>query len=133
MEVAVDPALYLPINTLMPVAPGLWIADGPLVRMAAGLGMSAPFPTRMTLVRLPDGTLWCHSPIAPDAELFADIDALGRVAHLVSPNKLHYAHVAAWKRCYPDAIAWASPGVRERAASQRIAVRFDQDLGDAPP
>ena len=128
-----DPALYQPINTLKPVAPGLWIADGPLVRMAAGLGMSAPFPTRMTLVRLPDGTLWCHSPIAPDAELFADIDALGRVAHLVAPNKLHYAHVAAWKRRYPDAIAWASPGVRERAASQRIAVQFDQDLGDAPP
>lgn len=128
-----EPALYEPINTLKPVAPEVWIVDGPIVRMAVGLGLSAPFPTRMTLVRLPDGTLWCHSPIAPQAALFAAVDALGPVAHLVSPNKLHYAHVAAWKRRYPAAVAWASPGVRERAASQRIDAPFNADLGDAPP
>jgi len=130
---AAGSALYEPINTLKEVAPGLWIVDGPIVRMAAPLGTSAPFPTRMTLVRLPDGGLWCHSPIAPDAALFEAVDALGPVRHLVSPNKLHYAHVAAWKRRYPQAIAWASPGVRERAASQHIEVHFDADLADAAP
>jgi hypothetical protein len=121
--------LYEPINTLKPVAPGLWLVDGPIVRMAA-LGGSAPFTTRMTVARLADGGLWCHSPIAPDPALFAAIDALGPVRHLVSPNKLHYAHIAAWKRRYPDAVAWASPGVRERAASQKIEVSFDADLGE---
>ena len=126
-------ALYEPINTLKPVAPALWIVDGPIVHMAAPLGMSAPFPTRMTLVRLPDGGLWCHSPVEPDAGLFDAIDALGPVRHLVSPNKLHYAHIAAWKRRYPEAVAWASPGVRQRAASQRIEVAFDAELEDAPP
>jgi hypothetical protein len=123
--------LYEPINTLKLVAPGLWIVDGPIVRMAA-LGGSAPFTTRMTVARLADGGLWCHSPVAPDSSLFAAVDALGPVRHLVSPNKLHYAHIAAWKQRYPDAIAWASPGVRERAASQKIEVSFDADLGDAP-
>ncbi|MEW9571670.1 DUF4336 domain-containing protein [Rhodanobacter sp. Si-c] len=123
--------LYEPLNTLKPVASGLWIVDGPIVRMAA-LGGSAPFPTRMTVARLADGGLWCHSPIAPDAALFAAIDTLGPVLHLVSPNKLHYTHIAAWKRRYPGAVAWASPGVRERAASQRIEVAFDADLGDVP-
>jgi len=128
-----DLGLYEPVNVLKPVAPNVWIADGPIVRMAAPLGMTAPFTTRMTLVRLGDGGLWCHSPIAPDEELFAAIEAIGPVRHLVSPNKLHYAHIAAWKARYPDALAWASPGVRERAASQRIAVSFDRDLEDAPP
>lgn len=123
--------LYQPLRTLKPVAPGLWLVDGPIVRMAA-LGGSAPFPTRMTVARLIDGGLWCHSPVAPDAALFAAIDALGPVRHLVSPNKLHYAHIAAWKRRYPDAVAWASPGVRERAASQKIEAAFDADLGDVP-
>ena len=123
--------LYEPINTLKPVAPGLWLVDGPIVRMAA-LGGSAPFTTRMTVARLADGGLWCHSPVAPDSSLFAAVDALGPVRHLVSPNKLHYAHIAAWKRRYPDAVAWASPGVRERAASQKIEVGFDADLGEAP-
>ena len=128
-----DTGLYEPINTLKPVAPDIWIADGPVVRMAAPFGMSAPFPTRMTIVRLRDGTLWCHSSIAPDDGLFVEIDALGPVRHLVSPNLLHYASIAAWKRRYPDALAWASPGVRRRAASQKIAVAFDADLADAPP
>ncbi|EIL97025.1 hypothetical protein RHOFW104T7_12445 [Rhodanobacter thiooxydans] len=122
--------LYEPANTLKPVAPGLWIVDGPIVRMATPVG-GMPFPTRMTVARLADGDLWCHSPIAPDDGLFAAIDALGPVRHLVSPNKLHYAHIAAWKRRYQQATAWASPGVRERASSQRIAVDFDTDLAYA--
>src|SRR5690606_14695048 len=61
------------------------------------------------------------------------IDALGPVAHLVAPNKIHYAHIAAWKKRYPAAIAWAAPGVRERARSQGIEVVVDAQIGDAPP
>jgi hypothetical protein len=127
-----EPFVYAPLNTCKPLAQDIWIVDGPVVAMAA-LGLRMPFPTRMTVVRLADGGLWCHSPIAPDAALFEAIDALGPVRHLVSPNLLHYAHVAAWKRRYPQAMAWASPGVRRRAASQRIEVHFDADLDDAPP
>jgi hypothetical protein len=64
--------------------------------------------------------------------LRAEVDALGPVRHLVSPNRLHYAHIAAWKQAYPGVKAWASPGVRERAASRRVDVSFDADLGDLP-
>ena len=64
--------------------------------------------------------------------LRAEIEALGPVRHLVSPNKIHYAHIASWKRAYPEATAWASPGVRERAASQHFDVSFEADLGDLP-
>ncbi|MBD1848067.1 DUF4336 domain-containing protein [Cyanobacteria bacterium FACHB-63] len=96
-------------------------------------GMKIPFSTRMTLVRLSNGELWCHSPIELTTELKAQVDALGRVQHLISPNKIHYAHINAWSQAYPGAIAWASPGVRERAAQQKIDVRFDADLGDEPP
>jgi hypothetical protein len=128
-----NPALYEPIDVPKAVAPEIWIVDGPVVRMAAPCGMSAPFTTRMTIVRLRGGGLWCHSPVAPNDALFAAVDALGAVRHLVSPNKLHYAHIAAWKRRYPQAAAWASPGVRERAAAQGIEVKFDADLEDAVP
>ena len=128
-----DLGLYEPINTLKPVAPDIWIVDGPVARMATPFGGGMPFPTRMTVVRLRDGGVWCHSPIAPDENLFHAIDALGPVRHLVSPNPLHYASIAAWKRRYPGATAWASPGVRERAASQHTEIAFDADLADAPP
>ena len=79
--------LYQPLNTLKAVADGIWIADGDITWMNMGI-LRAPFSTRMTVIRLQDGGLWCHSPIAPDAALFAAIDALGAVRHLVSP-KLH--------------------------------------------
>jgi hypothetical protein len=123
--------LYEPINTLKPVGEGLWVADGPVVRMAY-LGVSIPFPTRMVVARLAYGELFLWSPTEPDSELRAEIDALGPVRHLVSPNKIHYAHIAAWKRIYPEATAWASPGVRERAASRGLDLSFDADLGELP-
>jgi hypothetical protein len=125
--------LYLPLNTLKPLASDIWMIDGPIVSMAAPLGLRVPFPTRMTVVKLAGGGLWCHSPIAPDRTLFAALDALGPVQHLVSPNKLHYTHIAAWKQHYPDAVTWASPGVRERTTSQRAALVFDADLEDDAP
>jgi hypothetical protein len=123
--------LYEPINTLKPAGENLWLVDGPIVRMAF-LGGTMPFPTRMVVVRLANGDLFLWSPTEPDDRLRAEIDALGPVRHLVSPNKIHYAHIATWKRAYPEATAWASPGVRERAASQRVDVFFDTDLGDLP-
>ena len=92
--------LYPPFNTLKPVAENLWIADGGLIRMAMGI-VSIPFSTRMTVVRLADGSLWLHSPIAPDDGLCAELEALGKIRHLVSPNYLHYAHIATWQARYP--------------------------------
>jgi hypothetical protein len=123
---------YAPLSTLQPVAEGLWQVDGPVCRMKVG-PVSLPFPTRMVLVRLRSGGLWAWSPTAPTPALLAEVDALGPVEHLVSPNRFHYASIAAWKARYPRAVAWASPGVRERARSQGLAVTFDADLGDAPP
>jgi len=129
----VEMMLYAPLNTLKLIAPNIWIVDGPVVNMTGPVGLCVPFPTRMTVVKLTSGELWCHSPTAPDSGLFAALDALGPIKHLISPNKLHYAHIAAWKQRYPEAIAWASPGVRERAASQHNQVAFDTNLGDTPP
>jgi len=123
--------LYEPLNTPKPVGEDLWIVDGPLVRMSY-FGGSVPFPTRMVVVRLRTGDLFLWSPTELNHEIRSRIDALGPVRHLVSPNKIHYAHIGAWKQAYPEATAWASPGVRERAASQRIDVAFDAELGDQP-
>lgn len=95
--------------------------------------MPMPFTTRMTVVRLADGGLFLHSPIAFDEELAADLQTMGTIRHLVSPNQWHYAHIGEWQKAFPDAIAWASPGVRRRAKARNIPVRFDRDLGPTPP
>ncbi|MGD1897542.1 MAG: DUF4336 domain-containing protein [Phormidesmis sp.] len=124
--------LYQPINTLKPVADNVWIIDGPIVYMDMAIAQT-PFPTRMTVVRLNNGDLWCHSPIALTPALKETVDALGSVRHLISPNKIHYAYIGEWADAYPDAIAWASPGVRDRAAAQKIPVTFQADLAEQAP
>jgi hypothetical protein len=125
-------ALYEPVCTLKPVGENIWIADGPIVKMAV-YGTFIPFPSRMTLVRLENGDLWCHSPIALTEGLQAEIDEMGPVRYLISPNKIHYAHIGSWAQVYPKATAWASGGVRERAAQQQIEVNFDADLTEEVP
>lgn len=127
--------LYEPINVFKPLAAAIGVVDGPQVFMAyPGLSfLKIPFTTRMTVVELGNGDLWLHSPTAFDATLAADLSSRGRVAHLVSPNKIHYANIAAWKQAFPDALAWASPGVRERAQGQGAAIAFDRDLGARAP
>ena len=123
--------VYEPQDVPKLVDRDIWIIDGPIVALKTPWG-SVDFPTRTVVVRLADGGLWVWSPVAMSGEIRTHVEALGSVRHIVSPNKIHYSHVAAWKAVYPEAVAWASPGVRERAASHHIDVTFDRDLGEAP-
>jgi hypothetical protein len=102
----------------------VWIFDGPPVSF-----FGFAYPTRMTVIALSGGRLWVHSPIHLDKDLRVRIDELGKVAYLVSPNKLHYLFLSEWKEAYPHAEIYASPGLRRR----RKRVSFDHDLADAPP
>jgi hypothetical protein len=120
---------YAPLNVLKPVAQNVWIADGPEIDMAYW-GLALPFPTRMTLVRLADGGLFVHSPIAPHAGLMDHVAVLGEVRHLIAPNSLHYWHVAAWKARFPQAKVHAVPGLRQKSG-RRFAV--DASLGHVAP
>jgi hypothetical protein len=128
------PSLYEPINEYKPFAPRIGIVDGSFeyLRMA-GVRLPLPFTTRMTVVQLKSGELLLHSPIAFDAALAKHLQSMGTIRHLVSPNQFHYAHVGEWSRAFPDALTWASPGVRQRARARGIDVQFKMDLGpDAP-
>ena len=76
--------------------------------------------------RLPGGRLWIHSPEQLDSALQAELSALGEVAHLISPNKLHHLFLAQWLEAYPSAISYAAPGL----IGKRRDLRFDRELGE---
>ncbi|MDN5927056.1 MAG: DUF4336 domain-containing protein [Hyphomicrobiales bacterium] len=127
-------ALYEPINVYKPLADDVGIVDGPFEYFTvAGIRMPMPFTTRMTVVRLRNGTLFLHSPTAYDEALAAELRRMGTIRHLISPNQWHYAHIGEWQRAFSDATTWASPGVRRRAQARRIDVRFTRELEEAPP
>lgn len=119
---------YEPLNALKSVASNLWIVDGPEVRF-----YRMGFPTRMVAVRLANGDLWLHSPVAYTQWLARDLEVQGPIRHLVAPNWIHYAGLPGWQQAYPEAVTWAAPGVRERAAKMGAKLRWDRDLGEQAP
>jgi hypothetical protein len=119
---------YEPLETLKSVGPDIWIADGPVIRF-----YRLPFPTRMTAIRLADGSLWVHSPIRPTEPLLAELAALGEVRHLIAPNWIHYAALPAWQARFSQAVTWVAPGVAARAASRGVDLRIDREIDDDPP
>ena len=116
---------YEPINTLAPIGDGIWLVDGPVIRFHY-FGVSLPFPTRMTVVRLDDGALWVHSPTELTPALKSAVDALGPVRHLIAPNQIHYWWLGDWKRAFPQATTYAPPGDWRRATKHGI--HFDRTL-----
>jgi len=120
---------YAPLNVLKPVTTDVWVADGPEIHFGY-LGLKLPFPTRMTVIRLPAGGLWVHSPIALTEELAQRVLGAGKVQFLIAPNTLHYWYIDDWKMRFPQAAVYAAPTLKERA---KRAVAIDQTLGDSSP
>ena len=109
---------YEPLNQLKPVAEDVWLVDGHEVGMRV-MGLTIPFPTRMTVVRLVDGSLWIHSPVRPSESLFGQTESLGPIAYLVAPNNLHWTSISAWRRRFPKASVYIAPGLERRVAVPR--------------
>jgi hypothetical protein len=107
---------------LKALGPEIWIAEGGEVTAIAGFR----YPTRMAVIRLANGELFIWSPIALTDALRKEVDALGRVGHIVAPNALHHLFLPQWQRAYaPAAKVYAAPGLR----AKRKDIAFDGDLG----
>lgn len=81
---------------------------------------------RMTVVRLPSGKLWLHSPVAIDDELAGRIEALGPVGHIVSPNVFHHVFAKAAHERWPGAKTHGPAALRVK----RKDLRIDAELVD---
>lgn len=107
---------------LASIGEGLWSTTRPLRFFGVETG------TRMTIVRLATGGLFVHSPVALDAALQAEVDALGPVVALVAPSLFHHLYVGAWRAAYPNALRCCCPGLDRK----RPDLAWDRVLGDTP-
>lgn len=109
-------------GALRSIADDLWVCDRRL--RVAGLEVG----TRMSVIRLADGSLFVHSPVALDAELRAALEELGPVRHVVAPNLHHHLHLADY-RGLEGVRVYAPPGLREK----KKGLLVDEELGDEAP
>ena len=92
------------------IAQDIWSIDGPDVVFAG-----APMNTRMTIVKLSDGGLWVHSPIAYTEDTKAALRKIGgEVTALVAPNKYHYLYLEPWRAEHPNAQVFAESSLRTK-------------------
>jgi hypothetical protein len=109
---------------LRELASGLWVAERKLRFLGVELG------TRMTVMRLGDGSLLVHSPIDPLPTLRAELDRAGRVRFIAAPNRLHHLFAAAFREACPGSELHAAPGLAERFPGLPIdAVLSDEPAG----
>lgn len=102
----------------------LWFADGGIVSFNG-----FDYPTRMGVVRLGDGGLWLWSPVKPTEALKDEVQALGPVRHIVSPNSLHYLFLREWNAAFPKAKLWGPA----KSIAKCPKLHFSGVLGDDPP
>jgi hypothetical protein len=115
----------MPTSNTAPLEPfreGIWSTR----RRARFFGVETG--TRMTIVRLSDGGLFVHSPVALDPATKAEVDALGPVRAVVAPSLFHHLHVGPWIEAYPDAVVSPCPGLELK----RPDLGWTRVLGDGP-
>ena len=72
-----------------------------------------------------ENLLFVHSPIELDERTKSEMDKLGTVKHIVSPNYEHVKYAQKWKEAYPNATLWGAPGLKEK---KRGKIAYDRDL-----
>jgi hypothetical protein len=84
--------------------------------------------TRMAVIRLSGNRLFLYSPVPLRGGLRDELERLGHVAFIVSPNKIHNLTLAEYRAAYPQAKLLAPPGLPER----RPDLAFDSVLSGQP-
>jgi Domain of unknown function (DUF4336) len=82
-------------------AKNVWTVEGPDVR-----DMGVMFTTRMTIVKLSDGSLWLDSPVSVTFETLERITSLGPVKYIVAATPRHVWRLERWHALFPEAQLW---------------------------
>lgn len=75
--------------------------------------------SRCTILRLGDGRLVIHSPLAVDDALAEAIARVGEPALLVAPSKIHFLFLERAMRRWPRARVLAAPGLEQKLPGLR--------------
>src|SRR5262245_59481003 len=98
-KLTTDEADQAPASTLQAfreLDDGLWVAERPQSFVGTQIG------TRMTVIRLPDGGLFVHSPVSLGWQTRYELDGMGTVKAVVAPNRFHHLYVRDFVEQFPN-------------------------------
>ncbi|HEX7668866.1 MAG TPA: DUF4336 domain-containing protein [Polyangiaceae bacterium] len=107
---------------LEPFAPEIWVA----ARKQKFWGLETG--TKMTIVRLSDGGLFVHCPVALTERTREAVDALGPVRAVVASSLFHHLYAGQWMEAFPKASFHPCPGLERK----RGDLTWGRVLGDSP-
>lgn len=99
----------------------LWVAEQPLKFLGLEVG------TRMTVIRLLNNSLILISPVAISSKIEEQLNGLGTVRYLISPNLFHYLYLSQCQQIYPQAQTIAPPELATKQPNLEIDRVFTQD------
>ena len=105
------------------LAPNVWEIPT-IVRLMPAVHV----PTRCVVVRLGNGELWMHSPVALDQNTIEAINALGPVTSLVAPSLYHHLFLAPAAATWPAATRYHAPGLPQKRPDL-ACLESSQELG----
>jgi hypothetical protein len=114
------------MSDLQTFAKNIWIVDGPPVRDCGVM-----FTTRMTVVKLCDGSLWVSSPVPAPFDTLKRITESGPVRYLVAATPRHVWRLEGWHTLFPEAQLWAPRTTL--FTLKKGCLPFTGILGDEPP
>eukprot|EP00850_Spirogloea_muscicola_P000792 SM000003S11037 [mRNA] locus=s3:495764:497502:+ [translate_table: standard] len=125
------PPFFRRATIIEQVADNVWTFTQPLPFVIVDVKL------RMTVVKLDDGTLWLHSPVALTGEVLAALMTLGGpVGHIVSGNNFleHSIFASSYAKAFPGALLYSAvPLEKLHSRVRKGLARVDEVLSDKPP
>ena len=106
MPRAFDKWTVLPHRAIEKISDNIWRVEGDLDGIA--------LKRVMVVVKLADGRLLIHNPIALGSDPMYELEAWGTPAYVVVPNGFHRLDARIFKQRYPDARVMGPSGHRKR-------------------
>lgn len=82
--------------------------------------------TRMSVIRLTDGSVVIHSPIPFDQALRSEVARLGPVRAIVAPSTVHHLFVADAQRAFPGVPTYAVAGLDRKRRDLELQLLPDE-------
>ncbi len=110
------------MSLLQELSSGLWTVFSPSKFLLFHVG------TRMTVMRLSNGEVLLYSPVIINSALKKEIDAIGKVTHVVCPNNFHHLYASQAIALYPQANLHGPKALHKK----RKDLSFNHILNDTP-